>query len=68
MTARHEMLLQNGERGEMPLLPVWPRGWDLSFKLHAAQNTIVEGLYRSGKLQQFKVALESRRKDLVIGR
>jgi hypothetical protein len=48
------------------LFPAWPKEWDASFKLHAPQNTTVDGVYRAGKLEQLKVTPESRRKDVVI--
>ena len=35
-------------------------------KLHAPQNTIVQGVYRNGRLEQLKVTPESRRKDVQI--
>jgi len=38
----------------------------VNFKLHAPKNTVVEGVYRAGKLQQLKVTPESRRKDVCI--
>jgi alpha-L-fucosidase 2 len=48
------------------LLPAWPKNWDCEFKLHAPLNTTVEGVYRAGKLEQLKVAPESRRRDVLL--
>ena len=49
------------------LLPAWPQGWDVSFKLHAPYQTIVEGRVENGKLTDLKVTPETRRKDVVLG-
>ena len=61
-----EMLVQNGEHGELLLLPAWPENWDVNFKLHAARQTVVEGVFRNSKLVQLKVTPESRRKDVIF--
>ncbi len=66
MSVMQEMLLQNGEHGEILLLPAWPQTWAVSFKLHAARNTVVEGVYHDGKLDQLTVTPESRRTDVVL--
>ena len=66
MSVMQEMLLQNGEHGEILLLPAWPKTWGVSFKLHAARNTVVEGGYHDGKLEQLTVTPESRRKDVIL--
>jgi hypothetical protein len=64
MTALQRMLLQcEGKR--IFLLPAWPRGWDVSFKLHAPYQTTVECTYRAGKIEQLKVTPASRRKDVI---
>jgi len=39
----------------------------VEFKLHAPQQTIVEGVLRGGKLASLHVTPESRRQDVVIG-
>ena len=49
------------------LVPAWPQDWDVSFKLHAPYQTIVEGRVENGKLTDLKVTPETRRKDVVIG-
>jgi hypothetical protein len=58
------MLLASDEK-KIYLLPAWPEDWDVSFKLCAARNTTVEGVYRNGQWQSLKVTPESRRADLV---
>jgi hypothetical protein len=60
------MLLQTDGR-QIFLLPAWPKGWDVEFKLHAPQQTIVEGVVRGGKVASLHVTPESRRQDVVIG-
>jgi len=48
------------------LLPAWPKSWDVDFKLHAPRNTVVECVYRDGKIRRLVVSPESRRADLVL--
>jgi hypothetical protein len=48
------------------LLPAWPRDWSVDFKLHAAKQTIVEGMFQGGKFVKLEVTPESRRKDVEI--
>jgi hypothetical protein len=38
----------------------------VEFKLHAPQQTVVEGAYRDGKIATLKVSPESRQKDVEI--
>ena len=44
---------------------VWPKGWDVDFKLRAMYQTVVEGRYCDGKLQSLKVTPEARKGDVV---
>ncbi len=49
MIALQEMLLQTS--GDSILLfPAWPNEWDVHFRLHAPQNTLVEAKLEMGKL------------------
>jgi hypothetical protein len=66
MKTLQSMLLQTDGR-QIFLLPAWPKDWDVEFKLHAPQKTLVEGTYRNGKLASLHVTPESRRRDVVIG-
>ena len=66
MTALQEMLLQNGEHGELLLLSAWPEAWDVNFKLHAVRQTVVEGVYRNGKMEQLKVTPPVLQADVVL--
>lgn len=47
------------------LLPAWPKGWDVEFKLHAQRNTTVEGVYRNGRWEKLVVVPEARAADVV---
>ncbi|MEQ7799488.1 DUF5703 domain-containing protein [Pedobacter sp. ASV1-7] len=64
MIGLQEMLLQS-HAGKLYLFPAWPKDWDVHFKLHAPQQTIVEGILKNGKVESLKVSPESRRKDIV---
>jgi len=68
MVGLQEMLLAADPYGDgkIHLLSAWPREWDVSFKLHAPQQTTVEATVKNGKLTELKVTPESRRNDLVI--
>ena len=59
------MLLQSlGDK--IVLLPAWPREWDVSFRLHASRRTVVECIYRNGKVERLTVTPASRTKDVVV--
>ncbi|WP_316789758.1 DUF5703 domain-containing protein [Pedobacter frigoris] len=65
MNTLQEMLVQcDGDK--IYLFPAWPREWDVNFKVHAFKNTIIEGVYKKGKLEQLKIFPESRRKDIEV--
>ena len=65
-TALQRMLVQEVP-GKILLLPAWPKGWDVNFKLHAMQNTTIEGVVKDGVITHLKVSPESRLKDIVPG-
>lgn len=64
--ALQRILIQEAP-GKILLLPAWPKDWDVNFKLHAMQNTTVEGVVKDGKITSLKVTPESRRRDVVMG-
>ncbi len=66
MIGLQEMLMQTSEN-EIRLLPAWPEDWNVDFRLHAPENTIVEGSVRNGEIQDLKVTPESRLADVIIG-
>lgn len=48
MIGVQEMLMQTvGDK--IYLLPAWPKEWNVSFKLHAPGNTVVECVWKTGK-------------------
>jgi len=63
--AIQDMLLQS-DGNRLFLFPAWPASWNVSFKLHAAKGTVVEGDLRNGKLQKLLVGPEKRKKDIAI--
>ncbi|MDZ4743170.1 MAG: hypothetical protein SGI98_07095 [Verrucomicrobiota bacterium] len=67
MIAIQRMLMQC-DAEKIHLLPAWPIEWDVEFKLHAPDQTIVEATYQSGKLLSVKVTPESRARDVVLPR
>ena len=63
MTALQLMLVQSGEDGAVGtivLLPAWPCGQDVAFKLWGPLNTTVEVVYAGGKLVSLDVEPPSR--------
>ncbi len=67
MLGLQQMILQVDPPSEtLWLLPAWPAGWNVDFKLHAPHQTTVEGRVRNGKLVEVGITPASREKDLVI--
>lgn len=64
--ALQTMLVQTvGEK--ILLFPAWPADrWNVSFKLHVAGQTTVEGVLKDGAMVSLSVTPESRRKDVVV--
>ena len=65
MIGLQEMFMQCVGR-KIYLLPAWPKDWNVDFKLHAPYQTIVEGMYRDGQIEDLKVTPPHRRSDIVI--
>ncbi len=65
MKAFQSMLLQTDGR-RIFLFPAWPKEWDVEFKLHAPEQTTLEGIYRNGKIVSLEVKPKSRRQDVSI--
>jgi hypothetical protein len=65
MIALQEMLLQT-DGDKIMLLPAWPRDWDVDFKLHAPEGTIVECTFRTGKIERLEVTPAARSSDVVL--
>jgi hypothetical protein len=64
MIGVQEMLMQTVD-DKIYLLPTWPKAWDVDFKLHAPGNTVVECVYRSGKVEKLTVTPATRAKDII---
>lgn len=58
------LALQTADRA-IYLLPAWPDGWDVSFKLRAPFATTVECEYRGGRVVALKVTPEERARDVI---
>ncbi len=65
MIALQEMLMQT-EGDTILLFPAWDKSWDVTFKLHAPYNTIVEVTLENGKIEKLDVQPASRADDVVI--
>ncbi|MEZ0612336.1 DUF5703 domain-containing protein [Fibrella sp. WM1] len=65
MIGLQEMLMQTDGR-TIRLLPAWPRNWNVTFKLHAPYQTVVEGRVVGGKIEQLRVSPAERAKDVVL--
>lgn len=64
MSAVQSMLLQC-DGNAIHLFPAWPKNWDVSFKLYAPGNTLIEGIYKNGKLEKLNVTPKEREKDIT---
>ncbi len=65
MRALQNMLIQEVD-DEILLFPAWPKEWDVTFKIHASENTIVEGKLKAGKIIDKKVTPEKRNNNIKI--
>ncbi len=60
-----EMLLQtNGD--SILLFPAWPQDWEVHFKLHAPQNTVVEAELKNGKVNILRTIPKHRKQDIHV--
>jgi hypothetical protein len=67
MVGLQEMLVaaQPEINGKIMLLPAWPMEWDVDFKLHTSEQTIVECSYRRGEIRKLTVTPPSRAADVL---
>ena len=61
-----QLMLLQPVGDKLLLLPAWPKTWDVDFKLHAPGQTVVECVYRHGRIERLAVTPEARRKDIVL--
>ena len=47
-----QLMLLQPVGGKILLLPAWPKTWDVNFKLRAPRNTVVECIYRGGRIER----------------
>jgi hypothetical protein len=63
MTALQKMLIQeDGDR--ILLLPAWPADWNLRFRVHARNRTVVDGRVEGGQLTDLNVSPPGRYADV----
>ena len=67
MIALQRMLLQT-DGDEIRLLPAWPKHWNCAFKLHAPQQTVVEGVVEEGRFTALTVTPSTRKGDALMAR
>ena len=60
---QHMIVQSHGDK--IYLFPAWPEEWDVNFKVHAAKNTVLEGVYQNGVLQSLTVTPPSRAADVI---
>ncbi|MGJ1205359.1 DUF5703 domain-containing protein [Sphingobacterium lactis] len=65
MIGLQEMLMQAHE-DTIYLFPAWPKEWDVDFKLHAPQQTVITGKLINGQVQDLHVSPQSRLKDVQL--
>jgi hypothetical protein len=54
-------------KGRILLLPSWPKGWDVTFRLRAPGNTRITCVVESGKIERFIIDPPDRREQVVVG-
>lgn len=65
MIGLQEMLLQTAD-DRIYLFPAWPLDRDISFRLHAPGNTVVDATLENGTITALHVSPESRASDIVL--
>jgi alpha-L-fucosidase 2 len=67
MKALQSMLVQSDVcNDKIYILPAFPRDWNVRFKLYADKSTIVEGVFRNGKIEKIETSPGERMKDIVV--
>jgi alpha-L-fucosidase 2 len=66
MTALQKMVLV-AEGNKAIVLPAWPGGWDVDFKLHLPGKQVIQGRYTGGRLQECRVGPEPARVEIFQG-
>ncbi len=55
-----------GSGGRIYVLPAWPEDWDVEFKLHAPRQTVVECVYRDGRIEPPRDQARGATRDVVL--
>jgi hypothetical protein len=64
MIGVQEMLVQTvGDK--IYLLPAWPSDWDVTFKQHLPGGTVIECIYKLGKIEKLELFPKERMDDVV---
>jgi hypothetical protein len=67
MKALQSMLVQSDVcNDKIYILPAFPRDWNVRFKLYADKSTIVEGVFRNGRIEKIETSPGERKKDIVV--
>ena len=64
MIGLQEMLVQTDDE-KIYLFPAWPKEWDVHFKLHVANGTVIEAELVNGKAEIINVTPAERSKDII---
>ena len=64
LTLQYMLLDNSGQK--IFLLPAWPKEWDVAFKLWAPGRTVIECVYRHGKIERLEVTPPARQKDVQV--
>ena len=65
LSALQTMLVQYAGK-KIIVFPAWPKEWDVSFKLHTADKTLIEAVYKNGKIVTLKTMPAGRLKDVIV--
>ncbi len=66
MALQSDPVIGPDQGGRIYVLPAWPEDWDVEFKLHAPRQTVVECVYRDGRIERLEIKPAERRRDVVL--
>ena len=66
LMATLQLACLQADGGKIHVFPAWPRQWNVRFRLHAPDRTVVEGVFRGGKVESVRVEPPARRADVVL--
>jgi alpha-L-fucosidase 2 len=61
-----QLMILQAEGDEIRLLPAWPKGWDVDFKLHGPQKAVISGSVRNGELTHTVVLASGSKQKVVV--